>query len=87
MQVNTFNYLPMVQNFIVTNMPSGGYNMVSRRLLNKGVTISNIALLKVVRTLKKTPEVDLIKECCLFLSENGVKLDEHAENFLADTKE
>ena len=74
----------MVQDFIYRNMPSGGYKIVSRRLLTKNIRVDNQSILREVKTLKKDTSIQIISECCLFMKDNGILLDTYCNEFLAD---
>lgn len=74
--------LPMVQDFIHRTMPSGGYKMVSRRLVAKNIRVDNQFVLREVKTLKKDTSIPIILECCLFMKENGILLDSYCNEFL-----
>ena len=74
--------LPMVQDFIYRNMPSGGYKMVSKRLLKKNIIINNQAILREIKTLKKDTSIPIVLECCIFMKENNVPLNTYCEDFL-----
>jgi hypothetical protein len=73
------------QLFVVENMPYGGYSMVSKRLnIDKldGTKVKNI-----IRNLKKDPNTRVVAECCNFLKENNVKINDNCEKFLLSLKE
>ena len=75
-------FLPMVKNYIRENMPSGGYQMVSKRLESKGVTVKGHIILNEVKILKNNSNIPLVSECILFLKENNIALDNYCEDFI-----
>jgi adenylosuccinate synthase len=80
-----YQLLPMVQDFIHKNMPSGGYKMVSKRLLAKGVKIDNQSVLREIKTLKRDTSIPIVVECCIFMKENLIPLNKYCEDFIKES--
>ncbi len=81
MQDNS-SFLPLVQKFILDNMPHGGFNMVSIRLNSKGKCLSGRQVMNELRTLKKELDTDVVLHSLMFLKDNEVKLSNYCEEWL-----
>lgn len=79
---NNHSFLPMVKNFIVENMPYGGYNMVSKRLADRNIHLNRQEVNQEVRMLKKDNIIPVLIECLQVMKYNKIELDEHCKRFL-----
>lgn len=79
-----YKNMPLIKDYIRTNMPNGGYQMVSKRLEQKGVWIDNKAIVGEIRGLKKNNNMPVVLECLHFLKDNNIDLDHDCEVLLGE---
>lgn len=82
----SIKFLPMVKEFIRKNMPMGGYKIVSKRLSEAGITLNNREILSEIRSLNNCPNMKVVIECCQFLNDNSIALDDYCKDLLNTIK-
>lgn len=83
---NKSSFLPMIQKFILENMPHGGFSFVSKRLNSAGKSLTGRQVLGELRTLKKEVDTDVIYHSIMFLKDNEIEISIHCEDFIQSFK-
>lgn len=81
---NSLSFLPLVQKFILDNMPHGGFSFVSQRLNAIDKNISGRQVINELRTIKTEKETDndVVYHSLMFLKDNGSELSDHCKDFI-----